>query len=171
MGKHVSYFYQPAKLSLIGAGLAAMVACATPVAADPSAEVPVKHSGTVCEPLDGAPHETVELYFGLDIANREEDVSKEEWDTFVDEFIVTTFPKGFSVADLNGAGYDEDDHAIWHEASKRVTAIVPVSDETTARVQTLADEYRVRFQQHSVLVNRWTSLASSCHAPAKKDQD
>nr|WP_321512156.1 DUF3574 domain-containing protein [uncultured Hyphomonas sp.] len=167
MTKCVGVFFQSAKLSLTCAGLSLMVACATPAAADPPVGATTNYSDTVCEPLAQAPHETVELYFGLSIANREQDVSKAEWDAFVDEHIVETFPNGFSVADLHGAGYDSDARKIWHEDSKRVTAIVPVSDKTTARVQALTDLYRVRFQQNSVLVNRWDSLASSCHGLAE----
>lgn len=89
-----------------------------------------------------------ELYFGRNIGPRL-GVSEAQFRAFLDTEVTPRFPDGFTV--LDGRGQWRDGGAIVREPSK--VLVVALSDEARDRAQlsAIADAYKARFQQQSVL--------------------
>ena len=112
-------------------------------------------SGVVtCGPT-AKPRVVAELIFGRNIGDRL-GVGEGEFRRFVDEEVTPRFPDGFTV--LDGRGQWRDGGAIVREPSK--VLVVALSDEARDRAQltAIAEAYKVRFQQQSVL----TMVRSAC---------
>lgn len=89
------------------------------------------------------------LYFGRSMPNGEE-VSEEAWNQFVDEVVTPRFPDGLTLWHAEGQ---------WQDASgviiQEATFILEVAHEdnpaSDTQVDEIIEEYKVRFQQESVL--------------------
>ncbi len=92
----------------------------------------------------------VDLYFGRDIAGSGE-VSDAQWAQFLDQEVTLRFPAGLTVSDARGQYRDTTTGRIDRERSKRLTILV--ADMTSARpaLDAVAEAYKKRFQQKSVL--------------------
>jgi hypothetical protein len=96
-----------------------------------------------------------ELYFGRNIGPRL-GVSEAAFRAFLDAEVTPRFPDGFTV--LDGRGQWRDGAAIVREPSK--VLVVALSEEAHDRAQltAIAEAYKARFQQQSVL----TMVRSAC---------
>jgi hypothetical protein len=92
----------------------------------------------------------VDLYFGRDIAGSGE-VSDAQWAQFLDQEVTPRFPAGLTVSDARGQYRDTSTGRIDRERSKRLTIVV--ADVISARpaLDAVAEAYKKRFQQQSVL--------------------
>ncbi|HKU99733.1 MAG TPA: DUF3574 domain-containing protein [Vineibacter sp.] len=112
----------------------ALAACATP----PSCPAPAKSTTQV------------DLYFGRDIAGKAE-VSEAQWARFVDEEVTPRFPAGLTVTDARGQYRDTQTGKIDRERSKRLTVLVDDLAASRPKLEAIAEAYKRRFQQQSVL--------------------
>jgi hypothetical protein len=120
--------------------LVSMVAMAQGCATAPVRTAAVKSEGWIRE----------ELYFGAAIPGGGE-VSNQAWEHFVEEEIVPRFPGGFTI--LEGKGRWR--HADGSNAEERTRIFVIVRTASDGRaeraVAALAEAYKRRFRQESVL--------------------
>lgn len=97
------------------------------------------------------------LYFGRSRPGGE--VSDAEWRSFVDDVVTPRFPDGFTV--LQGRGQWRDGQgAIVSEPSTLLIVLHDGGAESTRSIGEIADEYRRRFAQQSVLRERGTVCAA-----------
>jgi hypothetical protein len=92
-----------------------------------------------------------ELYFGRNISGGGE-VSRKDFDRFLSEFISPRFPDGLTV--LNGRGqFLNSNGEIERERSIVLILLYPaaVRKEKDGKIEEIRDEYKLRFQQQSVL--------------------
>jgi hypothetical protein len=101
-------------------------------------------------PAPARPATQVDLYFGRDIAGKAE-VSDAQWALFVDEEVTTRFPEGLTVTDARGQYRDATTGRIDRERSKRLTLLVDDVTAVRPRLDAIAEAYKRRFQQQSVL--------------------
>ena len=88
------------------------------------------------------------LYFGLSRPGGT--VSDVEWRQFVAEIIVPRLPQGFTVSAAQGYWTDQAGHAL-EEASSLVTILHPPTPTLAQAIAEISAQYKVRFQQESVL--------------------
>lgn len=78
-------------------------------------------------------------------------VDNAEWDAFLADTVTPRFPDGLTVIDSNGQ-WRGSDNQIQKEESKLLIILVPTEDEDAdERIEQVADEYKSRFEQESVL--------------------
>lgn len=121
----------------------ALVAAALLLAAGGCATVPG------C-PAPSKPMVQVDLYFGRDIAGKAE-VSDTQWARFVDDEVTPRFPAGLTVTDARGQYRDTQTGQIARERSKRLTLLLDDMAAARPRLEAIAEAYKARFQQQSVL--------------------
>ena len=97
------------------------------------------------------PAQVAELMFGRNIGNRL-GVSEGQWARFVDREIVPRFPNGLTVINVAGQWKDRANGKIVREPSKIVQIVLPGEEEDIARLNEIADAYKTRFKQHSVIM-------------------
>ena len=78
-------------------------------------------------------------------------VDDAEWQAFLADTVTPRFPDGLTVLDANGQ-WRGSDGMIQKEASKILIIFVPKDDEKAENlIEQVADEYKTRFEQESVL--------------------
>jgi Protein of unknown function (DUF3574) len=97
------------------------------------------------------PQQVVELMFGRKVPGRSA-VTEDEWDRFLDHEIITRFPEGLTVLSAMGQWHDQSSNRIIREPSKIVLIVLPGKDADLARVNEIAEAYKSRFKQQSVVV-------------------
>jgi hypothetical protein len=96
------------------------------------------------------PAQVAELMFGRNVGARFA-VSESQWGRFVDREIMSRFPEGLTVYDAGGQWRDRASNKILRERSKVVQIVLPGHDEDLARLNEIAEAYKARFKQHSVI--------------------
>jgi hypothetical protein len=99
----------------------------------------------------GKPQQVAELMFGRKIGDRT-GVSDAAWSRFVDREITPRFPDGLTVIDARGQWRDRDRNRIVREPSKLVQIVLPGGDGDQQRLNEIAEAYKIRFRQQSVLI-------------------
>jgi hypothetical protein len=92
-----------------------------------------------------------ELYFGRNIPGGRE-VNRKDFDRFLSEFISPRFPDGLTV--LNGRGqFLNSNGEIEREQCIVLILLYPVAvqEEKVCKIEEIREEYKLRFQQQSVL--------------------
>ena len=97
------------------------------------------------------PTQVAELMFGRNIGRRL-GVNEAEWSRFVDNEIVSRFPKGLTVVNAAGEWRDEATNRILREPSKVVQIVLPGQVEDIARLNEIVAAYKRRFKQLSVIM-------------------
>jgi hypothetical protein len=96
-------------------------------------------------------HVRTELYFGL---NRKggSNVSDEEFQEFLSEFVTPRFPNGLTFLDARGQ-WRENDSTITREPTKVLILFYPSKErrEASRKIEEIRVEYKRRFSQQSVL--------------------
>lgn len=124
-------------------------------AAPAAAQVPAQ-GGTACPPGMTATT-SAEMYFGRYIGMKPE-VSERAWRRFVDGEVTPRFPAGLSMYDVTGQYRGADGQPL-REPSKVLSIILdPADAAATARLKEIAEVYKQRFKQESVL----TVLRPAC---------
>jgi hypothetical protein len=106
-------------------------------------------------PGGASPKAVAELYFGRNIGPRL-GVSEAQFRSFLDREVTPRFPEGFTVLDAHGQW--REGGLIVREPSK--VLVVALSDEARDRAElaAVAEAYKARFRQQSVL----TMVRSAC---------
>jgi Protein of unknown function (DUF3574) len=97
------------------------------------------------------PGQVAELMFGRNIGGRL-GVNEAEWSRFLDNEILSRFPKGLTVINAAGEWRDEASKRIVREPSKVVQIVLPGEGDDIARLNEIAAAYKRRFKQHSVVM-------------------
>jgi hypothetical protein len=95
------------------------------------------------------PSQVAELLFGRNIGGRL-GVSESEWSRFVDREITPRFPNGLTVFNASGQRRDQASNKIVREPSKIVQIVLPGEVQDIARLNEIAEAYKIRFNQQSV---------------------
>jgi hypothetical protein len=105
--------------------------------------------------MDGLPTQVVApaklRVFGHNIGGRT-GVSESEWGRFVDREITPRFPDGLTVFTARGQWREPGSGKIIREPSKIVHIVLPGNAEDFTRLDEIAEAYKRRFSQHSVVV-------------------
>jgi hypothetical protein len=125
------------------AALPALIACVTP-------------QPLVCQ-ASAKPGVVAELFLGRNIGERL-GVSDTAFRGFLDQEVTPRFPDGFSVVDAKGQYRDQEKSAITREPSKVLVIAIPDGAASDPRVAAIADAYKARFKQQSVL----TTVRAAC---------
>jgi hypothetical protein len=96
------------------------------------------------------PAQVAELMFGRNIGTRTA-VNESQWVRFVDREIMSRFPEGLTVYNAAGQWRDLGSNKILREPSKVVQIVLPGRDDDIARLNEIAEIYKARFKQQSVI--------------------
>jgi len=121
----------------------ASIAHATP----PIRAVTVALAGSVAS----AKYIRTELYFGMS-RKGSPDISENEFQSFIDEFVTPRFPEGHTILDASGQ-WREEDSTVTKERSKVLILFYPRKNKrvTEAKIEEIRSEYKKRFAQSSVM--------------------
>ncbi len=89
------------------------------------------------------------LFFGRNIGDAE-GVSDEDWRAFLADTVTPRFPDGLSVFDAAGQWRDSQGNIV-RERSKMVLILAEQDSDALTRLDEIAEEYKRRFSQESVL--------------------
>jgi hypothetical protein len=98
----------------------------------------------------GRKHYVAELMFGRNVGARTA-VSESRWGRFVDSEIMARFPEGLTVYTTAGQWRDRASNKIMREPSKVVQIVLPGHDDDMTRLNEIAETYKARFKQQSVI--------------------
>ena len=90
-----------------------------------------------------------ELYMGRS-GQSGEIVDDAAWDTFLGDTVTPRFPNGLTVLNAQGQWRDSEG-AVGKERSTILVILAPPGDEGLRLIDEISDEYKVRFNQESVL--------------------
>ena len=96
------------------------------------------------------PAQVAELMFGRNVGARTA-VSESQWSRFVDREIMARFPEGLTVYTTAGQWRDPASNRIMREPSKVVQIVLPGLDDDMTRLSEIAETYKARFKQQSVI--------------------
>ena len=105
--------------------------------------------GTPACSNDSEPFVQYELYFGRS-GPGDDVVSDEAWTDFLATAVTPRFPDGLTVLDAAGQ-WRGADGTIARERSKLLVILVPPGDEVADSIAAVAEDYKHRFGQESVL--------------------
>jgi hypothetical protein len=97
------------------------------------------------------PRQVAELMFGRNIGDHV-GVSEGAWRRFVEREIAPRFPDGFTVLDATGRFRDRGNDRLVREPSKLVEIVLPGGADDVGRLDEIAQAYKRRFKQRSVVV-------------------
>ncbi len=86
-------------------------------------------------------------------------LSEDEWRLFLDQEVTPRFPDGLSVYDVYGQ-YRNSAGMIAREQSKELAIVLPGSASDAAKLDSIRDAYKRRFNQESVLLVETPACAS-----------
>ena len=89
------------------------------------------------------------LFFGRNMGDAE-GVSDEDWREFLADTVTPRFPDGLSVFDAAGQWRDSQG-AVVRERSKMLLILAEQDSDAMTRLDEIAEEYKRRFSQESVL--------------------
>jgi hypothetical protein len=124
------------RLSLAFGLIASLAGCAT-------------QTGPACAPGFGAPVAVFTLFMGKAIPGRD-DLTDNEWRSFVDDTVSVNLPNGFTVFDANGGWRNPLTNRTAQEGTKVLLVALPDSAESRAAVNRVRHEYQLRFRQQLV---------------------
>ena len=101
---------------------------------------------------------SAEMFFGRSVGARL--VGEKEFAAFLAAEITPRFPDGLTVIDARGQWRNGERGTIAHEPSKLVRIIFADDASKRADLDTIAEHYKLKFHQQSVLI----SLQPACAA-------
>lgn len=94
--------------------------------------------------------QTSSLFFGTTIG-RDGRVQETDWARFVEEAILPRLPEGFTVLDGQGVWRSTANGSVMREASRVLVVVRPNDAEIDGKLAAIAEDYKTRFRQDSVL--------------------
>jgi hypothetical protein len=92
-------------------------------------------------------------------------VSKHEWDKFVADNFVSHFPNGFTIIETTGFWRDKNTNATVYENGKQVVILHEATPGNEVMINEIAEKYRSRFDQQSVLISSSKANVRFCEQP------
>ncbi|WP_337660333.1 DUF3574 domain-containing protein [Anderseniella sp. Alg231-50] len=92
-------------------------------------------------------------------------VSRREWDKFVTDNFVAEFPQGFTIIETTGYWQHENTKATVYENGRQVVILHEATPGNEAMINEIAERYRSRFDQQSVLISSNRTNVRFCTAP------
>lgn len=92
-------------------------------------------------------------------------VSKHEWEKFVADNFVSRFPNGFTIVETTGYWRDETTKATVYENGKQVVILHEATPALETTINEIAEKYRSRFDQQSVLISSSRANVRFCSMP------
>ena len=89
-------------------------------------------------------------------------VSQRQWNAFVRDHFVVQFPHGFTIIDTTGYWRETETGATLYEAGRKVVILHEATSENEARINRIAEQYRRRFEQQSVLISSTATRVRFC---------
>ncbi len=105
-------------------------------------------SNTAC-PEETDPFVKYELFMGRSTADGNV-VVDEEWDSFLADTVTPRFPDGLTVLDAQGQ-WRNSEGRILKERSTILVILAPPGEDARRLINEISDEYKMRFNQESVL--------------------
>lgn len=90
-----------------------------------------------------------QLLFGRNVEDRAR-VSEADFDAFVLREVSPRFPDGFTVIDATGQWRDARRGTLVVEAAKVIEIVLPAGEDNRAKIDAIAEAYKLQFQQQSV---------------------
>ncbi|MBM3485649.1 MAG: DUF3574 domain-containing protein [Alphaproteobacteria bacterium] len=91
------------------------------------------------------------LFLGSAIGSAGESVSETDWECFLADAVVARFPDGFTVLEATGVYRQRADGALIRERTRILLFVHPDDEGTGAAIAAIAEDYKRRFRQESVL--------------------
>lgn len=92
-------------------------------------------------------------------------VSRHEWDEFVTDNFVASFPQGFTIIETTGYWQHENTKVTVYENGKQVVILHEATPGNEAAINEIAEQYRSRFDQQSVLISSSKTKVRFCEQP------
>ena len=92
-------------------------------------------------------------------------VSKREWDQFVANNFVVEFPYGFTIIETTGYWQDQTTKSTIYENGKEIVILHEATPDNEAKINEIADKFRSRFDQQSVLISSRKTNVRFCEQP------
>lgn len=92
------------------------------------------------------------LFMGLSTSGGSA-VSKREWDKFVTDHFVASFPHGFTIVETTGYWRDRITKSTVYENGKQVVILHEATPDNEVMINEIAEKYRSQFDQQSVLIS------------------
>ena len=92
-------------------------------------------------------------------------VSRREWDQFVTDHFVAGFPNGFTIVETTGYWRDENTEATVYENGKQIIILHEATRDNETMINAIAEKYRSRFDQQSVLISSSSTRVRFCAKP------
>ena len=102
-----------------------------------------------CAPGLGTPVTVFTLYLGEAIPGRD-DLTDQEWQSFLDDTITVNLPNGYTILDANGAWMNPVTHKTFKEATKVLVAALPDVPDSLIAINRIRASYQTRFHQQLV---------------------
>ena len=104
---------------------------------------------TACGSGSGQRMLVVDLFFGRAIPGRN-DLTEQEWQTFLADTVMVNLPNGFTVMDAAGAWMNPKTHKTMSEATKVILVALPDAPGSLDAVGRVRTAYQARFHQQLV---------------------
>ena len=92
-------------------------------------------------------------------------VSRREWDEFVTDNFVASFPQGFTIVETTGYWQDRVTKSTVYENGKQVVILHEATTDNETMINEIAEQYRSRFDQQSVLISSSKTKVRFCEEP------
>jgi hypothetical protein len=106
-------------------------------------------SSASCAPGLGTPVEIFTLFLGKAIPGRD-DLTDQEWLTFLDNTVTANLPNGYTVWDANGGWMNPVSHQTVKEGTKVLLVALPDAPDSLAAINRIRTAYQVKYQQQLV---------------------
>ncbi len=95
-------------------------------------------------------------------------VSRQALDGFVRDVIVPAFPFGFTLLETTGYWYSSKTGQTIYENGFQLVVLHPSEPEEDLKFDAVAEKYRAKFEQTSVLISTHAAEPRECKAPTKE---
>ena len=92
-------------------------------------------------------------------------VSRREWDKFVTDHFVASFPNGFTIVETTGYWRDENTRNTVYENGKQLVILHEATPGNETMINEIAEKYRSQFDQQSVLISSSKANVRFCVQP------
>ncbi len=146
------------KLTMVCSVMAALLLAGSDHIADARNQLPANYPHTETE------WQETKLFMGLSRSGGAA-VSRREWDQFVIDHFVAGFPNGFTIVETTGYWRDRNTGATVYENGKQVIVLHEATPDNETMINEIAEKYRARFDQQSVLISSSTTRVRFCEKP------
>lgn len=107
------------------------------------------HSAPPCAPGVGAPVAVFTLFLGRAIPGRD-DLTDQEWQSFLDDTVTANLPNGYTVFDADGGWMNPITRKSIKQRTKILLVALPEVPASLAAINRIRNVYQSRFRQQLV---------------------